>query len=167
MLSQNTPNAKRLLNSNTPKATEKYKRGSQGFHLGSHYGVETQHTQAQSIFHLGQRAPGLFKGKCQSKAYESLCCVVWQSRAQTCHQLSISRYTGKERKFSQRATLLLWLSYFLNDSSFWLISLRAWELSCPSTQKNGGDGTPLQLHKVGEKRTGLKLPLGEELGTRK
>ena len=109
----------------------------------------------------------LIKGKCQTKAYESLCCVVWQSTAQKCHQLSISRYAGKERKFSQRATLLLWLSYFLNDSSFWLISLRAWELSCPSTQKNGGARTPLQLHKVGEKRTGLKLPLGEELGTRK
>lgn len=171
MTAQNTPNATDCCShsfwTQTPRKPEKYEWGLKASSLEATMGlrgpVKTQHTQAQSVFHLGQRARSspkttLIKGKCQTKVYESLCCVVWQPRAQKYHQLSISRYTGKERKFSQRAALLLWLSYFLNESSFWLISLKESGNSHAHPPKKIGELRQLCICTKWERRGRAKAP---------
>ena len=180
MIAQNTPNAKDCCShsfwTQTLRKLEKYEWGSQGFQVGSHYeakglGENTTHPSPVSIS-LRPEGPGsspetaLNKGKCKTKAYESLCCVAWRPGAQRCHQPRISRCTGKERKFNQRAALLLWPSYFLNESSFWLISLRVWELSCPSTHKKMGELGQLCICTKWERRGRDEAPTwwsGEQL----
>lgn len=145
--------------------------GSQGFQLGSHHGAKgpgenITHPSPISIS-LGPAGRVLQNSPNQESTRLRFMnpCAVWSDNLELrVHQLSISRYTGKEKKVQPKGQHCCsdWVTFWMSLLSGSSLS-KSLGISCPSTQK-WGTGTTLHLHKVGEKRKGWSSPLGDQVG---